>query len=190
MSTTVWEQPTDLVRMPMSYEDYMAIPSKIHAEWVDGVVVMAPSGVWRHNKVGDRLRRLFEDELPTTAQTTDITVYLPRNRERRPDVVVLQKPPEGDYPVVAVDGPPILVVEVISPSTRSEDWIRKAHDYAVAGIGQYWLADSAAHQLTVLELVDGEWRDLLLLDKGHPTGEVTVGGYGSVPIDLDALFNE
>ena len=45
-----------------------------------------------------------------------------------------------------------LVVEVLSPSTRRHDLIAKRHDYAMAGIPQYWILDQDEETLTVLRL--------------------------------------
>lgn len=189
MSVTAWQEPRDLVRVPMSYEDYLTIPAHIHAEWVDGVVVMAPSGRYEHNEIAVRLLIAFRSALPDTAQMLDTTIYLPGNRERRPDVTVTARPPHDGYPRVAVDGPPVLVVKVLSPSTEPEYRANKSSDYALAGIGQYWLVDPAQPRLTVLELLDGEWQPLLLLDAQNPSGVVTVGGHGAVPVDLPALLD-
>lgn len=47
--------------------------------------------------------------------------------------------PVGQPP--AFDGPPDLVVEVLSPSTRRIDQIRKRNDYPRIGIGELWLID-------------------------------------------------
>jgi Uma2 family endonuclease len=45
-----------------------------------------------------------------------------------------------------------LVVEVLSPSTRRHDLVAKRHDYAMAGIPQYWILDRDKETLTVLKL--------------------------------------
>lgn len=190
VSVEAWKQPEQLVRVRMSYEEYEALPADIHAEWAAGVVVMAPSGLWDHNDIARNVADAVRDALPTTRQALDTTIYLPGDRERRPDVVVMAERPRGSYPVVADDGPPLIVVEVISPSTRSEDWIRKSNDYAAAGIGQYWLVDQDARQLWVHELVDGEWQELLRLGGDTDSrGDVRVGDLGTVSLDLDALLD-
>jgi Uma2 family endonuclease len=38
-------------------------------------------------------------------------------------------------------GRPDLVVEIISPSSRSKDRVRKLEDYAALGVPEYWLVD-------------------------------------------------
>jgi Uma2 family endonuclease len=41
----------------------------------------------------------------------------------------------------AFDGPPDLVVEVLSPSTRRLDIIRKRNDYPRIGVSELWFID-------------------------------------------------
>jgi Uma2 family endonuclease len=40
-----------------------------------------------------------------------------------------------------VDGPPDLIVEVLSPSTRSRDLTVKMDLYARTGVSEYWIVD-------------------------------------------------
>ena len=51
---------------------------------------------------------------------------------------------------------PLLVVEVLSRSTRGEDWGRKRELYAAAGLPWYWVADPEQEALTVLRNDDGQ----------------------------------
>lgn len=84
---------------------------------------------------------------------------------------------------------PELVVEVLSPSTRSEDLLRKAPEYAAAGIGQFWVVDPDARTLEVHRLDDGQWEVCARFDDGAPVGEVAVGDRGVVRIDLLDLLD-
>jgi len=43
-----------------------------------------------------------------------------------------------------VEGPPTLVVEILSPSTRDRDQTLKARRYAELGIPHYWIVDPDA----------------------------------------------
>ena len=38
--------------------------------------------------------------------------------------------------------PPNLIVEILSPSTATNDRILKRHDYARHGVGEYWIVDA------------------------------------------------
>lgn len=82
----------------------------------------------------------------------------------------------------------LIVAEVLSPSTRGQDLVTKSHEYAAAGIGQYWLLDPDGRTLDVFELVDGGWSPVLQLTEAAPVGSVRAGGHGIVEADLAALL--
>lgn len=174
-----------LQRIPMSYADYQALPEHPRAEWVDGVVVMSPWGPRpEHQRVSRRLANVLEDALGLDVLES-ISIALPRNRERLPDVVAFAEPPHTELPVVET---PVLVIEVLSPSTRSEDLLRKAPEYAEAGIGQYWVVDTDDRTIEVLENVDGRWELVVVIDQRHPTAEVPVRDHGTVRVDLETVL--
>ena len=57
----------------------------------------------------------------------------------------------------AIEGPPDLVVEILSPSTRRQDQVRKLALYAAWGVREYWLIDIEARAVTMLTLRDGQF---------------------------------
>ena len=83
----------------------------------------------------------------------------------------------------------MIVAEVLSPSTRGQDLVTKSHEYAAAGIGQYWLLDPDGRTLDVFALIDGGWASMLQLDGGAPSGSVAVGEHGVVEVDLRQLLD-
>ncbi|HWE60726.1 MAG TPA: Uma2 family endonuclease, partial [Chloroflexota bacterium] len=61
-----------------------------------------------------------------------------------PDLIVardVQVPPTEPYDITVVGKPPDLIVEVLSPSTASEDRGRKLSAYAQMGVGEYLIFD-------------------------------------------------
>jgi Uma2 family endonuclease len=174
-----------LQRIPMSYEEYLALPPYPRNEWVDGVVVLtatAPS--FRHQRACRRLANLLEDALPGVFAEEALGVKLPRNRIRVPDVVVIENEPTEHLIVEA----PLLVAEVLSPSTRREDLLRKAPEYAEGGIDQYWVVDPEAWTIEVLERSGKGWESLAVFDSQRPRGEVTVGDHGVVAVDVESIL--
>ncbi len=55
--------------------------------------------------------------------------------------------------------PPLLVVEVVSPGNlqHDRDYVAKRRQYEDIGIGEYWIADPALGQVTVLGMQDGSY---------------------------------
>lgn len=171
-----------LQRIPMSWEEYLATPEHPRHEWVDGVVVVSPDPVWRHQHVARKLANAFDD-VDGLYGSISGNIRLPGNRVRIPDAYATTKT-EGRF----IDKP-VLVVEVLSPSTRSEDLLRKAPEYAAAGIEQFWIVDPEHRTLEVHLLVDGRWELLVDFDDRAPSGTVTIGAHGTVAVDLLDLLD-
>ena len=74
--------------------------------------------------------------------------FSPR-RQLQPDRVVLPKDRSAPH------RSPVLVVEVLSPSTSATDRTLKRLVFEQGGIPSYWLVDPLAPSLTVLDLREG-----------------------------------
>lgn len=82
-----------------------------------------------------------------------------------------------------VDGPPDLVVEILSPSSRSIDLLRKPALYARGGLPEYWQADPDRRTLRIFVHRDGQY-DEVLTENGLLRSTVLPG----LVIDPAALF--
>jgi Uma2 family endonuclease len=174
----------EIQRLRMSWEEYLELPERPRTEWVDGEVLVMPPVAQPHGYVVGRLIRLLGNTFPHLEVGTDIGVWLPRNRLRGPDVIVTERMTAETW----VTEPPILVAEVLSRSTRSEDTVRKSMEYAEGGIGQYWIVDPDLRTIEVLANHAGAWDVLAHLDDHHPSAEIAVAEHGTVPLDLSAVL--
>jgi Uma2 family endonuclease len=94
-----------------------------------------------------------------------------------PDILVARYAALADVPGGKhLIEPPLLAVEVLSPSTRRFDRLTKLSVYEDAGVASYWLVDPDPEQpaLTVRELTDGRY-----VESAHVTG--TQAWTASVP---------
>src|SRR2546428_7587108 len=55
------------------------------------------------------------------------------------------------------EGPPALVVKVISPSSRKYDRVTKAERYLALGVEHYWIIDPTAKHVVCQRAEGGEW---------------------------------
>lgn len=173
-----------LERRPMPFEDFLALPEKVRAEWVDGVAIVSPPARRAHNRVGRRLAELVEAACPDLEVDTEGGVRTGEHKYRIPDVSAIPVMDDALFTEIT----PVMVAEVVSPTTRSEDTLRKSGEYFATGIGQYWIVDPANRSLTVLRAGTDGWDIVLELDADRPAGEVTIGEYGTVAIDLATLL--
>ncbi|SDG99894.1 Endonuclease, Uma2 family (restriction endonuclease fold) [Lentzea fradiae] len=120
-------------------------------ELVEGRLIVSPSPLGDHNVVGFNLATQLAGQLPDELEVildVDVDLELVPPDEpgfvRRPDLVVVHR---GARKRQRVEGglikasEVVLVVEVLSPSSRRVDYHAKRHEYADAGIPFYWIAD-------------------------------------------------
>ena len=183
MSVLRGEPVETLQRLRMSYEEYQALPEHVRAEWVDGEVVVTPSADFDHQEISFTLTLLLKTSLPALRIVEAVTTYLPHHRERIPDIVAVARRPEGTH----ITDTPVLVVEILSKSTRNEDTVRKSGEYLGAGIEQYWVVDPALRTIEVFESRGDTWASAAYVDESSPEAEVTVSDFGKVPLRLAVL---
>jgi Uma2 family endonuclease len=102
----------------------------------------------------------------------------------QPDLVFIRRDRLDRFERGAFVGPPDLVVEVLSPSTKTYDETVKARLYAEAGVPEYWLPDPFARTFLVLVLRDGRYEPLAPDEHGRVRSTVIP----DLTVDPTALF--
>lgn len=122
---------------------------------------MSPAPTPFHQKFSLALARWMADQIdnmPGHELLQDEDVLLPgRQNYLRPDIGVF--PADGlDLNKVPISALPLLVVEILSPSTAARDWSEKKAAYSTAGVPEYWIVDPASGSLTIhVEPADGKY---------------------------------
>jgi Uma2 family endonuclease len=102
----------------------------------------------------------------------------------QPDLVYLELARLGAISQRGVEGPPTLVVEVLSPSTVLIDRTTKRQLYARHRVPFYWLVDPDARAVEVLQLGPAGY-DLILRAAGaSPISPAPFPDFALVPDDL------
>ncbi len=84
----------------------------------------------------------------------DVRLSCPNGNVRYPDVAVNCAPFAPLSPELTT---PVLIVEVLSPSTQATDYITKTEDYSsFESIEVYWLISPDAPRIDVLRRIDGK----------------------------------
>jgi Uma2 family endonuclease len=145
----------------LTYEDLQDLPDDGRRyELLEGALVVTPAPGGRHQLVVGALYRLL-----WAARTRGTTVlvspidFVPRpNVVLQPDVVVVDEQ-EADQP--RLTQPPLLVVEVISRSSRTVDLGAKRYAYSEAGVSNYWVIDpDPPVELVVFKLAGSGYEDV------------------------------
>lgn len=152
---------------PFTPEDREKMPEDgRRVELIDGALYVSPSAGRAHNDLLMSLFRQLDAVCPP-----EITIYnvpydfrLPDGSELVPDITVARTEDLGDKRITRT---PLLVVEVISPSSRLMDPLVKRAKYEQVGVPSYWIADPTGPTLTVLELDNGWYVEAARLAAGE-----------------------
>jgi Uma2 family endonuclease len=142
---------------PLTWDDLQRTPEDgLRYELVDGVLLVSPGPNTVHQRVAGNLFVLLRDALvpgleaftaPFDWRISEYTVF-------EPDVLVFRT---SDVAEQWLDVPPVLAVEVLSPSTRLRDLNLKRLYYGEAGLEWYWVVDPVEPRLTVFRLEGGRF---------------------------------
>lgn len=120
-------------------------------ELLDGAILVTP-GPWRwHQSMVVNLTVLLRSVRTTglVVLVAPFDVVLGADTVLQPDVLVAR---ESDLTDKDLPASPLLVVEVLSRSTRGIDQVLKRERYARAGIPSYWIVDPTVPSVQILEL--------------------------------------
>ena len=161
------------VKQFLDYDDYAAIPPDgKRYELLEGDVHVTPAPSPRHQWSSKKLQRQLEDYFEVRGIgrvfNAPIDVILTQHDIVQPDLVVVTNP--GQISARGIEGPPGLLVEVLSPSTMTYDRATKSRRYAALGVPHLWFADPVARRLECFRL-DGGTRRLVLEGESDQTVE-------------------
>ncbi|AYF79060.1 Uma2 family endonuclease [Nocardia yunnanensis] len=174
----------------LTLDDWIALPedNSHRLELAEGVLVVSPRPVSKHQRAVLRLGAQLETQLPSTLGVLpEVELIVEPGTPptvRVPDLLVgTDAGIEANLPRW-VPGDVCLVVEILSDGTRRTDRVTKFAEYAEVGIEYYWLVDlDEPVSLTAFHLIGehyenvGEHTDIAALEL---SGEI-------LTIDLPAL---
>ena len=127
-------------------DDYYALPDERRVELIDGVFYDMSAPAVIHQKILGELFILFrectdahEGECEVYLSPCDVRLDMDNKTMVQPDLLVICK--AYDLGAKRFEGAPDLVLEILSPSTRSKDMLLKLYKYQNAGVKEYWIVD-------------------------------------------------
>ncbi len=147
-------------------------------EVIDGELYVTPPPNTAHQNASSNLFRYLGPHVHQhglgKVMYAPVEVVLDEGSGVQPDIVFVCRDRLGIIAEQAIEGPPDLVVEILSPRTRSRDRGIKMRRYASAGIPHYWLLDPRSRSLEPYRLTE--------------TGYKRVGIYGPGSVFEPDLF--
>jgi Uma2 family endonuclease len=170
---------------PYRAADYLALPDEPRCELLYGRLQVTPAPSARHQDVVIRLARLLldcADRSGGRALVSPIDVVFAAHSIVQPDLVYISRE-RSSMIRERVEGPPDLVVEVLSPTSGPRDLGEKLKLYAEAGVGEYWIVDPAARTFEFLLHRGGVFL-VKLPEEGVYRSEVVAG----LELDLEEFW--
>jgi Uma2 family endonuclease len=127
-----------------TYEDYAVIPDEAgRFELLDGELsAMSPAPSLMHQLVSKELQKaLYHCDNDYFVLNAPVDVILSQYSVLQPDIVMLRKDKAHLLTKRGIEGPPDVVVEILSPSTAAKDRGKKMDIYAHYGVPEYWIVD-------------------------------------------------
>jgi Uma2 family endonuclease len=144
-------------------EDYYNLPENVRAELIDGqfYYMAAPSRV--HQKILMFLSKTIANYIdskngPCEVYPAPFAVKLFSEDDKNmvePDISVICDP--NKLTDQGCTGAPDWIVEIVSPSNSSHDYIRKLNLYADAGVREYWIVNPDKKSIYVYHLEETQF---------------------------------
>jgi len=142
-----------------TYQDYLELPEDpgYHYEVLEGMLVKEPSPNVMHQRVSRRLQRILEDyfqEVDPQGEVFDapLDVTLSEINVVQPDIFYIPETRKVIIKETRIDGPPLLVVEILSPGSRRRDRLQKMQIYQKSEVQHYWLVNPEERTLECFAL--------------------------------------
>lgn len=170
------------------YEDFARLPDDGQRyEILDGELYVTASPSPFHQRLSKRLQRRLEDYFETRGLgevfNAPIDVLLAQHDIVVPDLVIVAE--TGQISARAIEGVPLMVVEILSPSTRGRDRGIKMRRFATLGVSHSWIADPDAQTIECWRLEGGEYR---LVTQATVPDVLRHPDWPELAIDLAALW--
>jgi Uma2 family endonuclease len=171
-----------------TWKDYRSWPDDERWEIIGGEAhAMSPAPTTRHQLLVARLTRKWANFLekkpcevfpaPTDLKLSDTDVV-------QPDLLVVCEPDK--IKPTHIEGPPALVIEILSPSTELLDRGRKLDLYAASGVKEVWLVTPYPSLLEIFVLDNGSYRRAHAFTREQP---FHCPSFPALSLDLNALFD-
>jgi Uma2 family endonuclease len=152
----------------MTAEQFLQLgedPPGVRLELVDGEVAVSPSLTPEHSYTDIALTQFLARYIRAQQLGRlygDVSIIFGYHDVRRPDLIYFSKDRLHLIGKKAMEGPPDLCVEILSPSSTEIDRKDKFEQYEQGGVAHYWIVDPENKSIEAYDLVNGKY---------HPAGQ-------------------
>jgi Uma2 family endonuclease len=181
-----------VLERPLDADDLRGFPDDDKRyEIIGGQLVVSPSPSTRHQHVVTKLSSALDAYLSRNRSgqvfVAPLDVHLSSYDVVQPDLLVVLNDQREIIQEQEIAGPPSLVVEILSPSSKTIDRVDKAALYARSGVEEYWIVDPIEETVTVYGLDGDRFSPSATLDRNDDLYSIVLAGF---ILDLDSIFLE
>lgn len=142
---------------PMTAGEYYSRPeSMLPEQLLDGELVVSPAPTFEHQVAVRNVFNLLQSLIPGGGvYFAPVDIRLDAQTVVQPDVFWLSGSSRCQLINERLQGPPELIVEVLSPATARYDRSTKFSIYERFGVPEYWIVDLDVHAIEVWTMRDG-----------------------------------
>lgn len=171
-----------------TWADYRTWPDDERWELIGGVAyAMSPSPTSRHQiismQLGSAMQGLLKGK-PYRVFAAPMDLKLSDEDVVQPDLLVVCDPAQIHR--THIEGPPRLVVEILSPHSHLRDRNLKMQLCARAGIAECWIVTPFPHLIEVFELKDGYYRLWKAFGKADT---LRSAAFPELAVELEGVFD-
>lgn len=169
-------------------EDYFMLGEiSMPCQLINGELIMSPAPKPLHQIISS----LLNDFLKKAARKEEglvlyapVDVVIDQKNVFQPDLLFLSKERKRHLTDRGIEGPPDLIVEILSPSNSYTDRYEKKDAYQHFGVLEYWLVDPANQTLEVYHGQNWQKPILYLAEEGQVSSQVLA----TLDFDLKEIF--
>lgn len=135
-------------------EDIYALPEGKRAELIDGQIYYMAAPSRTHQRLLLSISRRVADYIDANGGDCEVNVapfavFLNNDSLNyvEPDILVVCDPSKLDEK--GCHGAPDWIMEIVSPASRTMDYMKKILKYMAAGVREYWIVDPEKKHVTV-----------------------------------------
>ena len=174
----------------LTYRDYAALPDDGRRyELHDGALSVTPAPGTRHQRISRELSAALHQHVKAhglgEVLIAPLDVILSEVTVLQPDLVYVDPTRAHLVSERGVEGPPTLVVEIISPYTGTIDRVTKSFLYARHEVPYFWLVDPKARAVEAFRLEGGRY---VLVTRAAGDAEVVLPPFTGLTLRLADLW--
>jgi Uma2 family endonuclease len=148
------------IKTRMTAAEFFALPeTNLPTELLNGELIQMPSPVTLHQRLLLRTARKLEAIIPNgEVFVAPLDVYFDELNIPQPDVMWVAEGSRCQILEKRLQGPPDLIVEILSPGTVTNDRKSKFRLYQQYGVREYWIIDPVESLIEIWQWVNGKFQ--------------------------------